>query len=98
MSTGALEEAFAQGPDGYARDTLLAMSPWPLDVSSIEVPVDLWYGARDMSPVHSPDHGATLARRIPGARRHVLDEAGGALLWTHGAAVLRSLVERMLRA
>jgi pimeloyl-ACP methyl ester carboxylesterase len=93
----AVEEAFAQGSGGYARDTVLAMSPWPFDVTSIAVPVDLWYGALDASPVHSPDLGATLARRIPGARRHVLDDAGGALLWTHGEQVLRELLRRMAR-
>jgi pimeloyl-ACP methyl ester carboxylesterase len=93
----AVDEAFAQGPGGYARDTVLAMSPWPFDVASIAVPVDLWYGALDASPVHSPDLGATLARRIPGARRHVLDSAGGALLWTHGEQVLRELLLRMAR-
>jgi pimeloyl-ACP methyl ester carboxylesterase len=93
----AVEEAFLQGPGGYARDTLLAMSPWPFDVASIRVPIDLWYGALDASPVHSPDLGATLARRIPGARRRVLDDAGGALLWTHGEQVLRELVLRMPR-
>jgi pimeloyl-ACP methyl ester carboxylesterase len=90
----ALDEAFVQGPGGYARDTLLAMSPWPFDVASIVVPLDLWYGALDASPVHSPDLGATLAGRIAGVRRHVVDDAGGALLWTHGEQVLGELVLR----
>lgn len=91
---GAMAEAFAQGPDGYARDTVLAMSRWPFDPAAITIPVDLWYGARDTSTVHSPDLGATLARRIPSARRHVLPDAGGALLWTHAEVVLRALLER----
>jgi pimeloyl-ACP methyl ester carboxylesterase len=90
----AMAEAFAQGPDGYARDTVLAMGRWPFDPAAITAPVDLWYGARDTSAVHSPDLGATLARRIPSARRHVLPDAGGALLWTHAEAVLRALLER----
>jgi pimeloyl-ACP methyl ester carboxylesterase len=90
----ALDEGFAQGAEGYARDAVLAMAPWPFDVAGITVPVDLWYGALDASPVHSPDHGETLARRICTARRHVLSDAGGALLWTHSAEILRSLVDR----
>jgi pimeloyl-ACP methyl ester carboxylesterase len=92
----ALAEGFAQGPDGYARDTVLAMSRWPFDLAGIIVPVDLWYGEQDTSTVHSPDLGASLVRRIPAARLHVLPDAGGALLWTHAGVVLRSLLERTI--
>lgn len=90
----ALAEAFSQGSAGYARDTVLAMSRWPFDPGTIAVPVDLWYGAMDTSTVHSPDFGESLERRIPNARRVVVPEAGGALLWTHAEAVLRSLLAR----
>lgn len=88
----ALDEGFAQGPDGYARDTLLAMRRWPFELSAIRVPVHLWYGRHDGSPVHSPDLGESLARRIPGASRTVVEDGGGALPWTHGAAILEALV------
>ncbi|MBB2912500.1 pimeloyl-ACP methyl ester carboxylesterase [Streptosporangium becharense] len=88
----ALAEGFAQGAAGYTRDLVLAMSRWPFDVAGITVPVDLWYGGHDTSTVHSPDHGATLARRIPGARRHLLPEAGGSVLWTHAEEILTALV------
>lgn len=87
----ALREGFAQGPAGYARDTILTMSRWPFDPAQIAVPVDLWYGREDTSPTHAPDFGATLARRIPGARHHLLP-AGSGLLWTHARAILASLV------
>lgn len=90
--TRALEEGFSQGAAGYARDTILAMSPWPFDLARIEVPVDLWYGALDTSPVHSPDFGRSLAARIPTAQWHLLPDAGGALLWTHAERILRSLL------
>jgi pimeloyl-ACP methyl ester carboxylesterase len=88
----AIEDGFRQGADGYARDTVLAMAPWPLDLGAITVPVDLWYGTRDPSPVHSPDSGGTLTKRIPAARRHLDHDAGGALLWTHAEAILRWLL------
>ena len=88
----ALAEGFAQGPAGYARDALLAMRPWPFDPGAIEVPVEFWYGGQDTSPVHSPDFGESLATRIPHARRHLLAEAGGALLWTHAERILTSLL------
>ncbi|NYI03868.1 alpha/beta fold hydrolase [Allostreptomyces psammosilenae] len=87
----ALEEGFAQGAAGYARDTLLAMRRWPLDLAGITVPVDIWYGRADTS--HSPDNGALLATRIPAARRHVVPGTGGALLWTHPEPILTSLLD-----
>ncbi|WP_228540894.1 alpha/beta fold hydrolase [Nocardia sp. XZ_19_369] len=89
----ALAEAFAPGAGGYARDTVLAMRRWPLRLDRIAVPVDIWYGALDTG--HSPDKGAFLTTRIPGARRHLVPDAGGALLWTHAEAVLTTLLERM---
>jgi pimeloyl-ACP methyl ester carboxylesterase len=58
----------------------------------IGVPVDLWYGGQDASIVHSPDHGATLAGRIPGATWHLRAEAGGSLLWTHAEEILTRLL------
>ncbi len=90
----ALEEGFAQGSASYAWDTILANRRWPFDPGAIRVPVDLWYGGLDTSPVHSPDFGESLARRIPTARRHVLPEAGSALLWTHSEDILVSLLAR----
>ncbi|MFI9406168.1 alpha/beta fold hydrolase [Nocardia sp. NPDC052316] len=89
----ALAEAFAPGAGGYARDTVLAMRRWPLRLDRITVPVDIWYGALDTG--HSPDHGALLTTRIPGARRHLVPDAGGALLWTHAEAVLTTLLARL---
>lgn len=88
----ALADGFARGPAGYARDTLLSMRPWPFDPAAIEVPVEFWYGGQDTSPVHSPDFGESLAARVPHARRHLLAEAGGALLWTHAERILTSLL------
>ncbi|WP_203986822.1 alpha/beta fold hydrolase [Sphaerisporangium rufum] len=93
----ALADGLAQGPSGYARDTALTMSPWPFDPEAIKVPVDLWYGMLDVSPVHSPDLGASLELRIPTARRHVVPDAGAALLWTHAGDVLRGLLARIGR-
>lgn len=87
----ALAEGFAQGAAGYARDLVLTMRPWPFSLSQIRARVHLWYGALDTSTVHSPDFGETLARRLPDARRHVIPDAGGSLLWTHADAILAAL-------
>jgi pimeloyl-ACP methyl ester carboxylesterase len=72
----ALSEGFAQGPAGYARDTVLAMGRWSFDLAKITVPVDVWYGEQDTT--HSPDNGTMLTARIPDARRHVVPGIGGA--------------------
>ncbi|MET9432156.1 alpha/beta hydrolase [Streptomyces sp. NPDC003036] len=87
----AMDEAFSQGPAGYARDTVLAMGRWPFDPADIAVPVDLWYGQQDTSPVHSPDRGESLTRMIPTATRHLVPAAAGSLLWTHAEAILHTL-------
>ncbi|WP_229070182.1 alpha/beta fold hydrolase [Actinoplanes sp. DH11] len=88
----AMSDALAPGPAGYARDTVLASARWPFDLARVRVPVHLWYGAADTSPVHSPDLGATLATRLPDAERHLPPGAGGALLWTHTTDILRTLL------
>ncbi|MEU3271342.1 alpha/beta hydrolase [Saccharomonospora sp. NPDC006951] len=85
----SLAEGFANDGQGYVRDTLIAMRPWELPLPDLRVPVTILFGARDSG--HSPDHGATLARRVRGAVREILGDAGGALLWTHSDVVLRSL-------
>ncbi|MEC3953758.1 alpha/beta hydrolase [Nocardia sp. CDC153] len=88
-----LDAGFAQGPAGYARDTLLHFAPWPFRLENLTPTVHLWYGAQDTNPTHSPDHGATLATRIPNAIRHYLPNAGGALLWTNARPILTHLLE-----
>lgn len=93
----ALDEGFVQGPDGYARDTLLVMQRWPFDPAQLRVPVQLWYGGLDTSPFHSLDAGASLAHRIPGSSRTVVEGAGGSVLWTHGAEILESVLEARRR-
>lgn len=87
----SVHAGFARGPAGYVRDVVLATQPWPTPPEQIAVPVSLWYGARDRSPVHSPDLGATLATRFPHVTRWVVPDAGGAILWTHAEAILRDL-------
>jgi pimeloyl-ACP methyl ester carboxylesterase len=74
-----VQEAFAQGPLGYARDTALAMSPWRLDLHSVHVPVHILYGEDDDS--HSPDQGEILASRFANASRVIVRRVGGSLLW-----------------
>lgn len=92
----SLEKGFAQGASGYARDLVNTYGLWPVAPEDVAVPVDLWYGARDASTVHSPDLGATLASRLPGASRVVLADGGGSLLWTRSRETLAKLKARVL--
>jgi pimeloyl-ACP methyl ester carboxylesterase len=87
----ALQEGFAQGARGYARDVVNAIGTWPFALESITIPVDLWYGHLDTSPVHSPDFGATLASRLPRVSHVVDDTAGGSILWTRARDILMQL-------
>lgn len=65
---------------------------WNLPFDRIRVPASVLFGAKDLT--HSPDHGEVLASRIPGARRTVFEDAGGALLWTHARSVLEAALDR----
>ncbi|PJJ72549.1 pimeloyl-ACP methyl ester carboxylesterase [Diaminobutyricimonas aerilata] len=87
----SLEEGFARGAAGYARELAVTYAPWPFRVEDVHVPVQLWYGLLDTSPVHSPDFGQTLERRLPRARRFAIEDAGSSLLWTRARDILSTL-------
>lgn len=87
----ALQEGFAQGAQGYARDLVNTFSPWTVKLKDITVPVDLWYGGLDTSTVHSPDFGSTLASRLPNASHTIDPEEGGSILWTRSGDILTKL-------
>lgn len=86
-----LDEGFAQGAAGYARDLVLTWNDWPMAPEAVAAPVQLWYGRQDTSPVHSPDFGATLARRLPRATLNVVEDQGSAILWTRARDILAGL-------
>lgn len=88
----ALREGFASGAGGYARDLVIALNPWPFTPEQTSVPIDLWYGALDTSPVHSPDFGSTLSARLPNASLHVVNDEGSAVLWSRAREILETLL------
>lgn len=89
-----LNEGFSQGGGGYTRDLVNTWSPWPFRLEELRVPVDVWYGRQDTSPVHSPDFGTTMIARLPNARHFVDDEQGSSILWTSGRQILAELLTR----
>lgn len=88
----ALAEGFAGNGSGYVADTMMATTRWPIDLAAVTTPVTVLFGARDQA--HSPDHGALLTTRLPRARRTVVSEAGGALLWTHAGLVFDAALQQ----
>lgn len=91
-----LQEGFAQGAQGYARDLVNAVSLWSFTVEDITTPVDLWYGALDASLVHSPDFGITLVSRLPNATHTVDLNEGSSILWTRSRDILSKLKSHVL--
>jgi pimeloyl-ACP methyl ester carboxylesterase len=65
--------AVERGLAGVERDMRCMVRPWPFDVSSIEVPVVLWYGTNDA--MLGPPAGRWLADRIPTSRLHVVESS-----------------------
>lgn len=92
-----LKEGFSQGPGGYVRDLVNTFQRWPFEIEKIATPVDLWYGAQDRSPAHSPDFGATTFDRLGCTRktRTVDPDEGGSILWTRSRDILTKLSERV---
>ena len=86
----ALTAALEPGSAGYAQHTRLVSSEWSLPLHEIDIPVQVWFGAADTT--HSPDLGATLTSRIPGAARQVTPNVGGSLLWRDAAQVLDAAI------
>lgn len=92
----SLGEGFSQGTKGYARDLVLSFGAWAVEPEDVAIPVDLWYGGRDTSTVHSPDGGAILATRLRHGS-HVLDpDEGGSILWTRSRDILAKLKSHLL--
>jgi len=57
--------AFAHGVAGYRDDDRVFVSPWGFDVTSIDVPIAIWFGDDDL--MVPPTHGRWLAANIPTA-------------------------------
>ncbi|MFB9997118.1 MULTISPECIES: alpha/beta fold hydrolase [Providencia] len=93
-----MERAFVQGNLGYVQDLLIALQPWQFTPEVIRCPVALWYGELDVSAVHSPDFGKTLAQRFPDSEHFLFSNEGGAVLWTQAYPILAHLKQHSIRA
>jgi pimeloyl-ACP methyl ester carboxylesterase len=89
-------ELYRQGGRGMYDEALVLARPWGFDPSEIDVPVEIWHGARDeVVPFAMADH---LAELIPGAQLRVFPDEGHHLLYRVWPDILRTLVTPAERA
>jgi pimeloyl-ACP methyl ester carboxylesterase len=67
-------EALRNGFWGWFDDDIAFTRDWGFDLSRINVPVNVWQGAKDRMVPFA--HGRWLSERLPGARAHLLPEHG----------------------
>jgi pimeloyl-ACP methyl ester carboxylesterase len=70
----SVSASFANGVWGWVDDDLCFVSPWGFDVSEIQVPARVIYGASDVLVPHK--HGEWLARNVPRAEVVIEEDKG----------------------
>jgi pimeloyl-ACP methyl ester carboxylesterase len=83
-------EAFANGVSGWVDDDLAFTVPWGFDVSELDVPVEIRYGATDV--LVPAGHGEWLAAHIPHSTVTVDDSGGHLSDPDEGLEQLRELI------
>lgn len=73
MLVAQVTEALAQGAEGMAADLVAMWLDWGFRLSDLTVPTTVFSGAHDR---HNQEDARCYARRIPGARLVVWDDAG----------------------
>jgi pimeloyl-ACP methyl ester carboxylesterase len=81
--------AAAQGVVGVRDDGLAAVAPWGFSLADIRVPVAVWQGREDAMVPY--EHGVWLARHVPGAEAHLLEDEGHLSLVTRMDRILADL-------
>jgi len=86
-----LAEAFRPGAAGLATDIAATnVSPPGFDLETIEVPVQLWYGAGDI--IIPSTHGEYYASKIPGACLETVADIGHLVLIDRWAEILEGVL------
>jgi pimeloyl-ACP methyl ester carboxylesterase len=90
-----LRQASATTGRAAARDFWLFSRAWDVDISQIQVPVDVWQGTEDRNVPLA--HGRVIANLCPTAELHVV-EGGGHLLINQLDQILASMSRRASRS
>jgi pimeloyl-ACP methyl ester carboxylesterase len=64
-----MQDGLSQGPEGFVDDSLSDIRPWGFELSSIQVPLQLWHGLEDQLVPLS--HAKWLADHLPHAEIHL---------------------------
>lgn len=70
----SIREGLVPGYWGWFDDDLAFLSDWGFELDRIEVPVSIWQGRDDRFV--PPAHGEWLAKKVGGARAHLLEGHG----------------------
>jgi len=84
-------EGARQGTVGLADDVIAHYGAWGFAVADVRCATSIWWGEQDH--ITARFHSDHLARSIPGARFHVVADAGHSLPVTHWEDVLTELLE-----
>jgi pimeloyl-ACP methyl ester carboxylesterase len=85
--TTAYAEA-VRNPDGFARDSIVAISPWGFDAAEVTVRTTVWAGEHDVWRFHAPDRGRSLPERLPNGELVSCPNDGATLLWNRATEIL----------
>jgi pimeloyl-ACP methyl ester carboxylesterase len=85
----ALVEAVRPGLAGVQADIDAQVSPFPVELSELGLPIHLWYGSADT--VTPAAFGEWYAGRLPHAALHIVAGAGHYLPFTHWSLLLGAL-------
>jgi pimeloyl-ACP methyl ester carboxylesterase len=85
----ALVEAVRPGLAGVQADIEAQVSPFPVELSELDLPIHLWYGSADT--VTPAGFGEWYAGQLPHAALHIVAGAGHYLPFTHWSLLLGAL-------
>ena len=87
----ALFEPFEQGSRGAVQETALLAQPWGFDLQSVECPVKIWHGKKD---VNAPiEWVRAMAEKIPNAAVREYEEETHGSMMKHIDTIFGELVD-----
>ena len=81
-----------RNPAGFARDSVVAFSPWGFDAAEVPHRTTVWAGEHDVWRFHAPDRGRALPDRLPDGELVSCPNDGATLLWNRATEILSWLV------
>lgn len=83
-------ESMRSGMRGVRDDVAIEFADWGFDLADIEIRVEVFHGAED--PLVPLPQAEYVARVVPDARLHVIDDVGHLVLYERAAEIFAALV------